>query len=105
MKKLFFFTLILSSYAFGAYEGVIGIEYDVNNKKEVIGESYYLSDNDEFHTLGVKLNYSSEISDEIKSSAREMALDIARGCADSTIPCNVNLEVVVENGSPKLMTK
>lgn len=105
MKKVAFFILFLYSYAFGAYEGTIGIEYDVNSKKEVIGESYYLSDENEFHTLGVKLRYSSEISDELKSSARELALDLARECADSIIPCEISLEVVVKNGSPKLLSK
>ncbi|WP_110558692.1 hypothetical protein [Helicobacter cinaedi] len=105
MKKLILFFFFLTSYAFGAYEGVIGIEYDVNNKKEIVGESYYLSDDEEFRTLGVNLSYSSEISDELKSSARELALDLARGCADSAIPCKINLEVVVENGSPKLISK
>ena len=106
MKPLLLLFLFLYSYAFGAYEGVIGIEYDVNNKKEIVGESYYLSDDNEWiRTLGVNLTYSADISAEIKSSARELALDLARECADSTIPCSINLEVVVENGSPKLLSK
>ncbi len=104
MKKLVLILLFLYSYAF-AYEGSIKIEYDLDGKN-IMSETFFAYDEQDNDTFtGVLLKYSAEISAEIKSVARELAVDLARECADSAIPCNINLEVVVENGSPKLISK